>query len=50
MRLYSSLFGRMSGNKMTSLIDWLLVSNITSLSTPTPSPAAGGKPCSSARM
>ena len=39
-----------SGNRMTSRIDGLLVSSITSRSMPTPSPAVGGRPYSSARM
>lgn len=33
---------------MTSLMLWLLVSNMTSLSIPIPSPPVGGMPCSSA--
>ena len=39
-----------SGNRMTSRIDALLVSSMTSRSMPTPSPAVGGRPYSSARM
>ena len=42
--------GRISGNRMTSRIDGLLVSSMTSRSMPRPSPAAGGMPNSSARM
>src|SRR5207244_13619113 len=41
---------RMSGNRITSRIDRLLVSSITSRSIPTPSPPVGGSPYSSARM
>ena len=41
---------RISGNRITSRIDGLLVSSITSRSMPTPSPAVGGRPYSSARM
>ena len=39
-----------SGNRITSRIDWLFVSSITSRSMPTPSPAVGGSPYSRARM
>ena len=39
-----------NGNRITSRIDGLLVSTITSRSIPTPSPAVGGRPYSSARM
>ena len=42
-------FGRMCGNRMTSRIDLLSVSSITRRSMPTPSPAVGGSPYSSAR-
>ncbi len=42
--------GRRCGNRMTSRIDGLSVSNMTSRSTPMPQPAVGGRPCSSARM
>jgi len=42
--------GRINGNKMTSRIDGLLVSTITRRSIPTPSPPAGGRPYSRARM
>ena len=45
-----SYFARISGNRMTSRIDGLLVSSMTSRSMPTPSPAVGGSPYSSARM
>jgi hypothetical protein len=38
------------GNNITSLIDCELVSNITSLSIPSPNPPAGGIPYSSALM
>src|SRR6185436_16658196 len=37
------LRARISGNRMTSRIDALLVSSITSRSMPTPSPAVGGR-------
>src|SRR5262249_54649740 len=39
-----------SGNRITSRIDGLLVSSMTSRSMPTPSPPVGGSPYSSARM
>ena len=39
-----------NGNRITSRIDGLLVSSITSRSMPTPSPPVGGRPYSSARM
>ena len=42
-------FDRIRGNRMTSRIDLLSVRSITSRSTPTPSPAVGGSPYSSAR-
>ena len=42
-------FGRMCGNRMTSRIDRLSVRSMTRRSTPTPSPAVGGSPYSSAR-
>ena len=42
-------FGRICGNRMTSRIDRLSVSSITRRSMPTPSPAVGGSPYSSAR-
>src|SRR6185295_12168237 len=42
--------GRMCGNRMTSRIDALSVSSMTSRSSPKPPPAVGGMPCSSARM
>ena len=42
--------GRSSGKRMTSRIDAEFVSNMTRRSMPTPSPAAGGIPYSSARM
>ena len=45
-----SLRGRISGNRMTSRMEGLLVSSITSRSMPTPSPAVGGRPYSRARM
>ena len=45
-----SLRGRISGNRMTSRMERLLVSSITSRSMPTPSPAVGGRPYSRARM
>src|SRR6185369_9959443 len=45
--LYS---GRISGNRITSRIDGWPVSSMTTRSTPTPSPAAGGMPTSSARQ
>ena len=45
-----SFRGRISGNRITSRIDGLFVSSITRRSIPTPSPAAGGIPYSSARM
>src|SRR5262249_47561475 len=41
---------RISGNKMTSRIDGLFVNSMTRRSIPTPSPAVGGRPYSSARM
>src|ERR1700730_13197882 len=41
---------RISGNRMTSRIEGLFVRSITSRSTPTPSPAVGGRPYSSAWM
>ena len=44
------LSGRMCGNSSTSRIDGEFVSSITSRSMPTPSPAVGGMPYSSARM
>src|ERR1700730_15140939 len=40
--------GLMCGNRITSRMDLLLVNNITRRSTPSPSPAVGGKPYSSA--
>jgi hypothetical protein len=40
---------RICGNRITSLMDGLSVSTITSRSIPTPSPAVGGRPYSSAR-
>ena len=46
---FYSLF-LINGNSMTSLMDGLLVSSMTSRSMPTPSPAVGGSPYSSARM
>src|SRR6266568_1902824 len=42
--------GLSCGNRITSRIDGLSVNNMTSRSMPTPSPAAGGIPYSSARM
>ena len=47
-----SLYSRflINGNSMTSRMDGLLVSSMTSRSMPTPSPAVGGRPYSSARM
>jgi len=42
--------GRSCGNRMTSRIEGELVSSITRRSMPTPSPAVGGRPYSSARM
>ena len=42
--------GRSSGKRMTSRIDAAFVSTMTSRSIPMPKPAAGGIPCSSARM
>jgi drug/metabolite transporter (DMT)-like permease len=42
--------GLMCGKRMTSRIDALSVSSITSRSTPRPAPAVGGNPTSSARM
>src|SRR5690606_38586240 len=41
---------RMWGKRMTSRIDWLFVSTITSRSMPMPSPPVGGSPYCSARM
>src|SRR6185503_6027399 len=41
---------RINGNRITSRIDGLLVSSITSRSIPTPSPPVGGRPYSRARM
>ena len=41
--------GRMCGNSSTSRIDGASVKNITSRSMPTPRPAVGGMPYSSAR-
>ena len=45
-----SLRGRISGKRMTSRMEGLLVSSITRRSMPTPSPAVGGRPYSRARM
>ena len=42
--------GLSCGNRITSRIDGLSVNSITRRSMPMPSPAAGGMPCSSARM
>ncbi len=42
--------GRMCGKRMTSRIDALSVSSITSRSIPRPPPAVGGRPYSKARM
>src|SRR5204863_23266 len=44
-----SASGRMCGNRMTSRIEGESVKNMTSRSMPTPRPAAGGMPYSSAR-
>ena len=41
--------GRISGNRITSRIDGLSVSSMTSRSMPMPSPPVGGMPYSSAR-
>ena len=46
---YSRGFGRSSGKRMTSRMDWLPVRSMTSRSIPSPSPPVGGRPCSSAR-
>jgi hypothetical protein len=45
-----SVSGRMCGKRMTSRIEGESVKNMTSRSIPTPSPAVGGIPYSSARM
>src|SRR5260370_998649 len=42
--------GLSRGKRITSLIEGALVKSITRRSIPIPSPAAGGSPCSSARM
>ena len=42
--------GRSCGKRITSRIDWELVSSITKRSMPIPSPAVGGRPYSRARI
>ncbi len=46
----SGYSGRICGNRITSRMLALSVSSITRRSMPMPSPAVGGRPCSSARM